>query len=282
MKFRTQLDIRRSALQLGMTTPLISVGSCFSRAIGQRLADGGVDICVTPMGILFNPLSIGSVLLRAMRGKQFAASDLYCDSAGIYHALAFESRRQSDKPDMLLDELNADFARYSRSLKDAGCLLVTFGTAWCFHHIPTDSLVGNCHKLPDIEFCRRLCSVEEIVETWRPIVESGRRIIFTVSPVRHLNDGLYGNTLSKARLHLAIEALCDEYDNVEYFPAYEALVDDLRDYRFYADDMKHPSPIAEEYIFEIFAETYYSRVDREAIADGRRRSRHLLHRSILG
>lgn len=281
MKFRTQIEVSKPKTMLRLKQPMLSLGSCFSRAIGSRLADGGADICVTPMGVLFNPVSIAHIVDRALRHELFTHDDLYRDSAGGYHALAFESRRQGSEPQQLLEQLNTDFTVFTDVLERAECLIVTFGTAWCFYHIPTDCVVGNCHKLPDGEFSRHLCSVDEICNLWRPILASGRRTIFTVSPVRHLNDGLHGNTLSKARLHLAIEQLCADYGNAEYFPAYEALVDDLRDYRFYADDLKHPSPMAEEYIFEHFSDTYFRREDQEVIAATRRLARQSLHRTII-
>lgn len=282
MKFRTEIESRRSRQPFGLSDRLLSVGSCFSQAIGNRLNEGGVDISVTPTGILFNPVSIGKTILRAYSEKPFTLDDLYRDSNGTFHALDFESRRQGTDSTQLLNALNHDFDEFRQRLREADCLLITFGTAWCFRHIPTDRIVGNCHKLPDCEFERQLCSVEEIVNLWLPILEMAPRTVFTVSPVRHLNNGLHGNTLSKSRLHLAIEELCDAIPRTEYFPAFEALNDDLRDYRFYADDMKHPSTVAEEYIFRLFAETYYSKNDIETIERQRRDNRIHKHRQIIG
>ena len=278
MRFRTELEITASSRLLALDGKYVSLGSCFSQAIGNRLCDGGVNISVTPMGILFNPLSIANIVNRQ---RNFDIKDLYCDDKGICHALDFESRRQNSECDSLLDSLNNDFNTFRQQLDAADCWLITFGTAWCFRHIPTDKVVGNCHKLPDKEFERRLCSVDEIITGWSSILEKAPRIIFTVSPVRHLNDGLHGNTLSKSRLHLAIEELCNRFDNAEYFPAFEALNDDLRDYRFYADDMKHPTTQAEEYIFELFAKTYFDTKSREVIESNRRNVRLRLHRPII-
>lgn len=260
---------------------MVSLGSCFSQAIGNRLRDGGVDIDVTPMGILFNPLSIALILKRAVEGIFFTDNDLYLDRQGIYHALSFESKRQHADAGALLDDINRDFANFRNAVLRADTWLITFGTAWCFRHFSTDCIVGNCHKLPDNEFERFLCSVDNIVETWSPLVEKSPRVIFTVSPVRHLNDGLHGNTLSKSRLHLAIETLCDRFPNAEYFPAYEALNDDLRDYRFYADDMKHPSSVAEEYIFDLFCARYFNKIDRSNIENELRKQLRELHRPII-
>ena len=281
MKLRTELEIRRSTNPLNEQDSLVSLGSCFSHAVGSRLFQGGISISVTPMGILFNPLSIGETVKRALERRPFSYNDLYQDSTGIFHALAFESRRQNTDADLLLGDLNKDFDAFSDALSAADCWLITFGTAWCFSHIPTNSVVGNCHKLNDKEFNRFLCSVEQITNLWTSLIPKNKRIIFSVSPVRHLNDGLHGNTLSKSILHLSINHLVNRFPNVEYFPAYEALNDDLRDYRFYADDLKHPSTMAEEYIFELFLKTYYETSVIQNIVDTRRKFIHQQHRPIL-
>ena len=281
MKLRTQIDIKKSDNPLGLDRRIISLGSCFSQAIGNRLRSGGVEIEVTQMGILFNPMSIANIINRALSGKEYSANDLYCDSNGIFHALDFESRRQDKDAENLLKSLNDDFRQFENSLHKADCWLITFGTSWCFRHLSSNRIVGNCHKLQDSEFERQLCSVRDIVDLWAPLADKAKRIIFTVSPVRHLNNGLHGNTLSKARLHLAIEEITAKFDNVEYFPAFEALNDDLRDYRFYADDLKHPTSLAEDYIFDLFTETYFSEENRNRIEQNRRESRRLQHRPIM-
>ena len=273
--------MRQTAAPLAASLRFVALGSCFSEAIGGRLADGGVDIAVNPMGVLFNPCSIASIVERALEGRPFGTDDLYVDEGGVSHALAFESRRQGTDSQALIDRLNNDFTAFAERLRKADCWLITFGTAWCFRHIPSDRLVGNCHKLPDKDFERFLVSVDKIEEQWNGILKSAPRVIFTVSPVRHLNDGLHGNTLSKARLHLAVENLCRNHPNAEYFPAFEALNDDLRDYRFYADDMKHPSALAEQYIFELFEKCYFTKDDIAVIERNRRAKLQSLHRPII-
>lgn len=281
MRFRTEIEIIPTNSPLCLQDNVLSLGSCFSQAVGNRLIQGGINTSVTPMGILFNPRSIAGVINRALDRRPFTEADLYCDDSGIWHALDFESRRQNRDAEVLLGELNQDFLSFSDCLVNASCWLITFGTAWCFRHLPTDKIVGNCHKLPDVQFEREQCSVAEIIEIWNPILEAAPRVIFTVSPVRHLNDGLHGNTVSKSRLHLAVEQLCAKHPNVEYFPAFEALNDDLRDYRFYADDMKHPSQVAEEYIFELFCRCYFDAKTRQVLEENRRKSRLLGHRPII-
>lgn len=281
MRFRTELEIRPETAPLTHGTRCTTIGSCFSDAIGRRLADGGFDTDVNPMGVLFNPLSIANAVGRALQQQMYDAGDLYRDANGVYHILDFESRRQGADPEALLAAVNADMARFAARLSVTDCLLVTFGTAWCFNHLPTQRVVGNCHKLPDAEFQRSLADMEHIVATWTPIVRRFPRIIFTVSPVRHLNDGLHGNTLSKAILHLAVDTLVRQNPTCAYFPAYEALMDDLRDYRFYAADLKHPSDMAEEYIFDRFSDMFFDRDTRRAVEAARRDCRRAAHRPIL-
>jgi len=280
MKFRTEIEIRRSACPVKHADRIVTLGSCFSDAIGTRLVDAGFDVAVNPMGVLFNPVSIAATVRRALEGREYTIDDLYRDAEGMCHALDYESRRRDTDPDRLLKTLNADFAVAAAKIRDADVWMVTFGTAWCFHHRPTDRVVGNCHKLPDTEFERRLVPDDEIVETWSRLV-GNRRVIFTVSPVRHLNDGLHGNTLSKARLHLAVERLCELCPAAEYFPAYEAVVDDLRDYRFYGDDLKHPSKMAEDYVFDLFGRMYFDRDTARRADDAAHAALRVRHRPIL-
>ena len=252
MKFRTEIEIKRSPRLISHKDRLMTVGSCFSDAIGSRLARDGFDVAVNPMGILFNPLSIANIFERALESRLYGIDDLFRSDDGIYHCLDFESRRQSNDADGLLRDLNRDFGQFSDRLLKADIIFVTFGTAWVFKHIPSrDKIVGNCHKLQDRDFKRELCTVE--------------------------NNGLHGNTLSKAILQLAVSRL----DNSEYFPAFEILLDDLRDYRFYADDLKHPSKAGEDYVYERFGEMFFSRETLSLASEYRRKSMFEAHRQII-
>lgn len=281
MRFRTEIEIRKSKHTIGINDRLVALGSCFSQAIGSRLSEGGLNISVTPLGVLFNPVSIANIINRALAAEEFTDTDLFRDNDGVFHALDFESRRQGVSSEELLTTLNRDFSIFRENLLASDYWLITFGTAWCFRHLPTSKIVGNCHKLPDCQFERNLCEIDEIVHLWDGILRVASRVIFTVSPVRHLNDGLHGNTLSKGRLHLAIEKLTRKYENAEYFPAFEALNDDLRDYRFYADDLKHPSSMAEEYIFDLFKKCYFDEKNIRAIDNNRRATLITRHRPII-
>lgn len=237
------------------------------------MASDGFDVDVNPLGALYNPMSIAAIVRKALSNEFFTEKDLVCRD-GIYHALQFESSRRHDDPEQLLARLNDDMARFRESLSKADVWIITFGTANVFRFVSTDEIVGNCHKLDSRLFQRSRLTVDDIVNLWGPLIQ-GQRVIFTVSPVRHLADGLHGNNLSKSTLLLATEKLG------EYFPAYEIVLDDLRDYRFYAADMKHPSDVASDYVYEVFCDTYYSQQTKEKALYYRKQYLSTLHRPIL-
>lgn len=278
MRFTTPVDIPKSNNPLTHESPILMLGSCFTDNIGERLVTDGFPVSVNPMGVLFNPMSIARVLNKALAGETYQINDLV-DFHGIWHCLDFASRRQGLDAHMLLDSINADFKKFAQSVRQAETWIITFGTSWVFNFRETDTVVGNCHKLPIEYFLRRRLSVEEIVNTWKPLVHN-RRVIFTVSPVRHLADGLHGNSISKSALMLAVDELCANY-GAEYFPAYEIVNDELRDYRFYAPDMKHPSEVAVDYIYEKFANTYFSPKTKLKALECRQDVLRQNHRPIL-
>lgn len=277
MRFTTPVDIPQASQPIDHSTPILMLGSCFTDNIGSRLAADGFDVAVNPMGSLYNPATIARVLSRALDRRAYDIADLY-EYQGIWHCLDFASRRQDTSPERLLNELNADFASLSETLTRAHTWIITLGTAWVFRHIPTASVAGNCHKLPMEQFVRTRLEIDEIADMWNEFIIPGRRIIFTVSPVRHLADGLTGNAVSKSILRLAVDRLSRR---CEYFPSYEIQLDELRDYRFYAADMKHPSDVAVDYIYSRFAETYFSRETRLRALEARRDYLRSQHRPIL-
>ncbi len=278
MKFSTPVELNTSANPIAYAEPLMMLGSCFTDNIGKKLADDGFNVDINPMGVLFNPASIARVVKRAFEQRPYKLDDLYKHD-DIWHCLDFASKRQDVNPDALLDSLNRDFANFARALDNAQTWIITFGTAWLFDHLPTSSLVGNCHKLPAAQFERRRLSVDEIVKSWQPLCK-GRRVIFTVSPIRHLADGLHGNSLSKATLLLAVESLCKN-GGMEYFPSFEIINDELRDYRFYNADMKHPSQVAIDYIYECFGNVYFTKETKAKALETRRVTLRLNHSTIL-
>lgn len=266
MKFRTEIEPLKRA-PIDADSRIVFLGSCFADNIGARLEAQGMNVCRNPMGPLFNPASMARIMRRALDRKPYSAADLVARD-GVFHALDWPLRFQGIDAEVLLAALNCRFAELCDAIAGADVLFLTFGTAWVYRLIESGEIVGNCHKLPACDFTRERMTVDEITTLWAPVVDrmkqAGTRVVLTVSPVRHTADGLHGNNLSKATLMLATQAL-----NAEYFPAFEILCDDLRDYRFYAADLKHPSDEAVEYIYEIFADTYFSPATKEILRQRR-------------
>ncbi len=258
MKFRTEIEIAPLDERIGYRHRLLAVGSCFAEHIAGKLTDAKFAVETNPTGILFNPLSIAEALRNYRDGKPVAAAELHYDGEQWFHYDFHGSFSDADAA-QALKQMNTGRTIGAAALRQADFVLLTFGTAWVYER--QGRPVANCHRQPASEFIRRRLSVEEIVaafdESFRIRPEGTdpldkKQIILTVSPVRHLGDGLEGNALSKAVLRMAAAELAERHPNVHYFPAYEIVMDDLRDYRFYADDLVHPAPQAIEYIWEKF------------------------------
>lgn len=277
MRFRTEIE-PQCCPPVSHDSRLLMLGSCFTDNIGEQLAIDGFNVTVNPTGVLYNPASIANMLERAAQKRNYTDGDLFRDDDGTFHLLDFPNSFRGTDPAQLLALGNGRLAQLSVALDEADTLIVTFGTAWVFDQISTGLTAGNCHKLPARLFNLRRLSCAEIVDRWSGLVND-RRVIFTVSPIRHMADGLHGNTLSKATLQLAVEQLVGR--GAEYFPAYEIMMDDLRDYRFYAADMKHPSETAVQYIYEVFKQRYFT-AETMNIADANRRQyKFSQHRQLL-
>lgn len=274
MEFRTPIEPIAGRLPVDHTTPIVMLGSCFTTEVGSRLERDGFNVSVNPMGALYNPATIASAINLALSRQPYTEADL-TEYQGIYHCLDFPTIYQSENQTELLDRLNRDITMLADRLEKAGIWIITFGTARVYE-FDGRGIVGNCHKLPGNMFTRRLMTVDEIVDLWQPLIND-RRVILTVSPIRHVADGLHGNQISKATLLLASERL----ENAEYFPSYEIVLDDLRDYRFYAADMKHPSDVAVDYIYDKFAETYFTPSTLRAAIATRKAAMRAAHRPIL-
>lgn len=280
MKFRTEIERISTEIKVDHSTHMLMVGSCFTDNIGSRLDYEGFDVVHNPLGPLYNPMSIARCLRRAIVNLPYTAEDLVEGPAG-YHCLDYASRYSDKDPVLLLDKINSDFAIISHFLQNQqGLLIVTLGSAYVFER--QGIIVGNCHKFPASDFTRRCLSVDEIVDEWTQLIgllPRHLKCLFTVSPIRHLADGLHGNQISKATLLLATRQLCDT--GSEYFPAYEIMLDDLRDYRFYAADMKHPSDTSIDYIYEIFRSTYMTAATCRMADEHLRQYKASQHRQIL-
>lgn len=295
--YRTALPVRENPpFRLDAGQGVLLLGSCFTDNIGERLAASGVKAGVNPGGVQYNPASIASLLRAAMKGGLPPESVFTYE--GRTRCWLFPTRFSSADAS-LASLLFADtLASLREALLEASTLIVTLGTAWVYEHrrtglSPFEGVVGNCHKVPAAEFSRRRLGVEEIVADWACLVDEVRRfraahgvadplrLIFTVSPIRHFKDGAHENTLSKGTLHLAVAALVESVADSDYFPAYELLCDDLRDYRFYAEDMVHPSPVAADYIWKHFQAVYYTEADRVLMSARARALRAAGHHPLL-
>ncbi|MFO7657280.1 MAG: GSCFA domain-containing protein [Bacteroidales bacterium] len=263
MEFRTIVDIPQSPFRIDYNSKCLFIGSCFADNIGllmQRLKFGVIH---NPFGVLYNPLSVSKDIGMLLEQKTFTESDLYCFNnhwLSFYHYTAFTD---ADKP-KCLEKINHTMKNAGEFLSQADFLFVTFGTAWVYEFIKTGQVVANCHKIPAREFRRYILNPEQITLEYASLLQKIKdnyprlRVIFTVSPIRHWKDGAVNNQLSKSVLQVAIHQLIEKFDFASYFPAYEIFMDELRDYRFYAKDMLHPSEAAIDYVWKRFSETYFS------------------------
>lgn len=252
MNWRTEIDIPKSPWQLTPESRVLLVGSCFTDEIGAKMQAHGLHTDCNPTGVLYNPLSIVQLLNGDMRIE-------LVEHDGLFHSMSHHGSFSGTDSEQVLRRCLESQAQLHMSLEQADVVFVTFGTAYVYYR--NNQVVANCHKLPEREFTRERLTVEQIVTAWRPLIRTmpDKHWVFTVSPIRHRRDGLHQNQLSKAVLLMAIEQLQQEFPElVTYFPAYEIVLDELRDYRFYADDLVHPSTAAVEYIWERLCETFVS------------------------
>ena len=279
--FRTILPIEPSSRKLSHQHKIMSLGSCFAENVGKRLAGHKFDIQINPFGILYNPLSIATGLGFLKSDYKFTEQRLF-HHQGLWHSFFHHGRFSHSSPKICLDNINTELQAGSTRLKELDYLILTFGTAHAFYLKRKEKvIVANCHKLPAKEFERKLLTKEQIVNVFSTYLKSLKeqnpnlQVILSVSPVRYLRDGLVNSNRSKATLLMAVHELADQFPFVSYFPAYELVTDELRDYRFFKDDMAHPSDLAIEYVWKRFQETYFDEATR-----GLNKKLHQLRRSV--
>lgn len=267
MKLQTIVDIKPSAWKIGYEDKVLSVGSCFSDEIGAQMAQRYLNVTCNPFGTLYHPLSIAQALTMT------EVPDLV-EYEGLWHSMAHHGSLSRATKEEAEKAVRDSIETMQKALKEATVVIVTFGTAWVYEK--DGEIVGNCHKLPESCFTRRRLSAEEIVAAWKPILSQypDKHWLFTVSPIRHIKDGLHENQLSKATLLQAVEQLGDS------FPSYEIMLDELRDYRFYADDLVHPSSLAVNYIWERFVDTYCTNQTKNELVLQHKRWKHEQHRPL--
>lgn len=259
LKFQTEVQIPEFAWQTGYQKRNLFMGSCFTENIGQKMEILKYPVDINPFGILYNPVSVANGLRFLLQNKKFTEQDLVHFN-GLWHSFFHHSRFSSTGVNETLTNINNRIERSAEFLKNADFLFITFGTAWVYEYKQTSQTVSNCHKIPEKEFRRFRLTPGEIVEEFRQLLSElwkfnpELKVVFTVSPIRHWKDGAIENQRSKATLLLAIDQLIRGFgeENCNYFPAYEIVMDELRDYRFYEEDMIHLSTSAINHIWEKF------------------------------
>lgn len=258
-KFYTEVQIPSFEWKTGYKTPCLFMGSCFTENVGGKMAGLKYPVDINPFGILYNPVSVANGLRFLLQKKKFTEDDLIRHD-GLWHSFFHHSRFSSTDAENALQTINSRIESSAALLKNAGFLFLTFGTAWVYEYNLTGQTVSNCHKIPAKEFRRFRLTPGEIVEEYRQLLSGLRevnprvKVIFTVSPIRHWKDGAIENQRSKATLILAIDQLVRDFgdDFCNYFPAYEIVMDELRDYRFYEEDMIHLSGSGINHIWDLF------------------------------
>lgn len=262
MKLHLNYKIPHSQFEIDHQKNIFLIGSCFSENMGDQLKSYKFHTDANPSGILFNPFSIASALENYL-SEEKTNNNTIIEKSGEYFSFLHHSAIKSNSAEELIERLNSINSNSKNSLKEADVLIITLGTAFYYFHKQLNTCVANCHKQASDIFEKRMATVEEIVNQFNSIIKqlnelnSRLKIIFTVSPVKYLKDGLIENNLSKSTLLLSVHQLLKN-NNCFYFPAYELVNDDLRDYRFYKEDMAHPNDQAIKYIWEKFSETYFS------------------------
>lgn len=265
-KFRTEVAVNRENTELNYDSTIMLLGSCFTTEIGAILNDYKFNVMANPFGTLYNPASILNSLQRIYSCTPFVEEDVIHTNptnvsaekkyASFYHHSSFAKLSGEE----FLNNANDHLSKAHAWLEKTDTLIITLGTAWVFINNNSGKIVSNCHKRLSKEFTRKLLSVEETHSILSSIAEMfpDKKIIFTVSPIRHFKDGAHGNMISKSTLLMGVEKTVQAYTWCSYFPSYEIMMDELRDYRFYAEDMVHPSPLAVKYIFEKFKNSHIS------------------------
>lgn len=259
-EFRTAFTIPKSQNSISIGSQLITIGSCFAEVVGNQLKNSKLEVEVNPLGTLFNPISIFKLLST---DYQFADERLYIQNQATCFHYDFHSQFNAKSKVELSNIINPLVKDLLIKLQASDYLLITFGTAFIYKLLSTPVFVANCHKMPNKLFEKHLLSVKDVCKSFAPLytqlkeINPNLRIILTVSPVRHTKDGIPENQVSKSILRTACHYITSDYNDVEYFPSYEIMMDDLRDYRFYKADLIHPNEVAEQYIYEKFVDTYF-------------------------
>jgi len=262
MNFRTQVPISIATKPIDYNSKIVSLGSCFAENIGDKFEYYKFQNEVNPFGIIFNPVSIEKIVCKVVTATSFTEADIFFYNER-WHSFDVHSDLSNESKEVLLTSLNSILKLTKQRLIEASHIIITYGTSWVYRNIESNEIVANCHKVPQKEFKKELLSVEAIKESIKQTIQlihslnPDSNIIFTISPVRHIKDGFVENQWSKANLISSIHQVLSQSET--YFPSYEIMMDELRDYRFYAEDMLHPNQVAIDYIWARFKETTISK-----------------------
>lgn len=280
INLHTSVELPSGMPEINHAQQLLLMGSCFAGNIGVLLAESKFCVDVNPFGILYNPLSVSAALREAWSDKVYTEADLFFYGER-WHSPMHHGAFSAATPQETLHNINRRLASLRQEADRLDWLMLTFGTAYIYEQKETGRVVANCHKQPERMFIRRRLTTDEIVQDYVSLLNDlwqrapGMKVLFTISPIRHVRDGLHANQLSKSTLLLAVARLQEIFpQNVFYFPSYEIVLDELRDYRFFADDMVHPSPLAIQYIWECFGRVFFTDATQQLIeeCDGIRRA----------
>ena len=271
MQFRTQIPLSKTNNPIDYNSKVLSFGSCFAENMADKFDYFKFQNETNPFGIIFNPVSIEKIIEGTVQQKEFTEKDVFFHNER-WHSFEVHSDLSNSDREELLETLNKAISETHKKLKTATHIIITYGTSWIYRNIESDQIVANCHKVPQKQFLKELLSVDiiersvqntiNLIQTFNPDIN----FIFTISPVRHIKDGFAENQLSKshlfASLHQVLKAHNSKFITHNYFPSYEIMMDELRDYRFYTEDMLHPNPVAIDYIWHKFSENY---IDENAV-----------------
>jgi ribosomal protein S17 len=258
MQLQTHIEIKPFAEKISHTGKIMMLGSCFANSIGERLQNAKFNVCINPFGVIYNPFSIANSMELLIENAEIAESDLLHHN-GLFYNFYYHTSFSATEKQSALDKMNEANRQGSKFLKSAKHVIITLGSTTAYKYKKDNKIVTNCHKISACEFEKINLKIDDIVRIINRSIQNVRAInsdvnfIFTVSPVRYLGDGAHENQLRKSHLLIAVDEICNANRQCQYFPSYEIMMDELRDYRFYADDMLHPSNIAVDYIWQKFS-----------------------------
>lgn len=283
MILRTEIVIQPLEHTIRYGDHLLFLGSCFADEVGRICKGLGFDVLTNPFGVLYNPASIAQSVGRIDSGKPFCHEDVINVGKGLYCTFSHNTAFWNDSEVALLDQVNRSLAEAHTHFVKSKWVIISLGTSWVFRNKEKKKVVSNCHKLSANQFERQFLSLEHSVQYLSEIIQQHpeKQFIFTISPLRHLKNGLHENQLSKAALLLAVDRVCKAFGNAHYFPAYEILLDELRDYRFYKEDMVHPTEQAVRYIWERFTEFAIDPNEKPAMKAAEELRQMLQHRPMF-